>query len=64
MVLVEPSFGVNAPESVAGVARVGLHGVDVAVEALIRPTVVNHVEVFGFEEIHILQGHQAFLESL
>lgn len=37
---------------------------DVAVEALIGPEVVDHVQVLALEEVHFLQRAQAFPQGL
>ena len=49
------SLGVNSSKCVAGVARIGLHGVDVAIEALIGSEVVDHMQVLALEEVHFFE---------
>lgn len=49
------SFSVEASESIARVARVGLPSVDVAVDALVHSVVFYNPEIFIFEEIHLFE---------
>lgn len=64
MLYISRSLGVDAAEGVAGVSGIGLHGVDVAVEALIGSEVVDHVQVLALEEVHFLERAQAFAQGL